>query len=101
MTMKARLVFIPRRPSKKRKIKVMDASTSKTNRFERPPVVCLFQPYTGSLLPKLLIYFHGVGENMLEVDGEMKLLSRTLRANILVVEYPGYGLNWNEGICSE
>ena len=79
----------------------MDTSTYKNDRFKRPPVVCLLQPFTGALMPKLLIYFHGVGENMLEVDGEMRLLSRTLRANVLVVEYPGYGLNWNEGICSE
>ena len=29
------------------------------------------------------------------------MISRALRINVLAVEYPGYGLNWNEGICSE
>ena len=24
-----------------------------------------------------------------------------LMVNILAVEYPGYGINWNDGICSE
>ena len=42
-----------------------------------------------------MIYFHGVGEDLTQVEGEMKLLSKTLRANVLVIEYPGYGLNWN------
>lgn len=24
-----------------------------------------------------------------------------LMVNVLAVEYPGYGINWNDGICSE
>ena len=52
-------------------------------------------------MPKLIVYFHGVGEDLTQVEGEMKLLSKTLRANVLVLEYPGYGLNWCQGICSE
>ena len=24
-----------------------------------------------------------------------------LMINVLAVEYPGYGINWNDGICSE
>ena len=72
-----------------------------TDKYKRPPVVCLMQPCTDTVLPKLVLYFHGVGENISQVDGEMRLLSRSLRANVIVIEYPGYGMNWNDGICTE
>ena len=60
----------------------------------------MLQPWTTGPA-KLLIYFHGVGEDINDVQNETYLMNNALRVNVLAVEYPGYGLNWSEGICSE
>ena len=31
----------------------------------------------------------------------MNYIRRNCKINVLGVEYPGYGINWDEGICTE
>ena len=50
---------------------------------------------------KLILYFHGVGEDINSVLRETFVMNSALKVNVLAVEYPGYGLNWNQGICTE
>ena len=50
---------------------------------------------------KLLIYFHGINEDLAEIQHEMNYIRRRCGVNLLGVEYPGYGINWDKGICSE
>lgn len=48
-----------------------------------------------------MLYFHGMGEDLAEIQHEMNYIRRRCKVNVLGVEYPGYGLNWDEGLCSE
>ena len=48
-----------------------------------------------------MIYFHGIGEDLHVIQREIQFIRDMLMINILAVEYPGYGVNWNDGICSE
>ena len=48
-----------------------------------------------------MIYFHGIGEDLHVIKSEIQFIRDMLMINVLAVEYPGYGLNWDEGICSE
>lgn len=47
-----------------------------------------------------MLYFHGVGEDLGEVIPEMYSLMYMCEVNVLGVEYPGFGLHWNQGKCS-
>ena len=100
-----RLVFIPR-VENNRISKVLDASQvesevarQKTER-KLPPIVCMYKPWHNSAA-KLVIYFHGVGEDVSNVMKETFVMNSALKVNVLAVEFPGYGLSWNEGICTE
>lgn len=54
-------------------------------------IPCLFLPfYEGS--NKLLIYFHGNAEDLGYSYEFSSTLRTKLKVNVLVVEYPGYGL---------
>ena len=48
-----------------------------------------------------MIYFHGIGEDLHVIQREIQFIRDMLMINILAVEYPGYGVNWNDGNCSE
>ena len=48
-----------------------------------------------------MIYFHGIGEDLHVIQREIQFIRDMLMINVLAVEYPGYGVNWNDGICSE
>lgn len=39
-----------------------------------------------------MIFFHGNGEDLTNENLFMKILSENLKTNILMVEYPGYGI---------
>ena len=69
--------------------------TSKT-----PPIPCIFYPWFKDHA-KLMIYFHGIGEDLHVIQREIQFIRDMLMINVLAVEYPGYGVNWNDGICSE
>ena len=49
---------------------------------------------------KVMIYFHGMGEDNGEVVHEIKFIRDRCGYNVISVEYPGYGLNWHAGICT-
>ena len=48
-----------------------------------------------------MLYFHGIGEDLHVIRKEIQFIRDMLMVNVLAVEYPGYGINWNDGICSE
>jgi hypothetical protein len=43
---------------------------------------------------KLVVSFHGLGRDLGSLRKEAVVLCRELEMNVLVVEYPGYGLNF-------
>lgn len=50
---------------------------------------------------KLMIYFHGIGEDVRGILSEPYQIRKKLGFNVLCVEYPGYGINFYKGVCSE
>lgn len=48
-----------------------------------------------------MIYFHGVNEDNAMIVNEPLQISQHLGYSMLCVEYPGFGINWYKGICSE
>ena len=53
--------------------------------------MCCYLPYVeGS--GKVLIYFHGNAEDIGFCYEMARLIRRELKVNVLIVEYPGYGL---------
>ena len=50
---------------------------------------------------KLLLYFHGIGEDVGRIIREPSLFRKNLGFSVLCVEYPGYGINFYKGICTE
>jgi len=48
-----------------------------------------------------MIYFHGIGEDVYKILSEPYQIRRKLGFNVLCVEYPGYGINFYRGVCSE
>lgn len=50
---------------------------------------------------KLLLYFHGIGEDVGRIIREPYLIRKNLGFSVLCVEYPGYGINFYKGICTE
>jgi pimeloyl-ACP methyl ester carboxylesterase len=50
---------------------------------------------------KVVIYFHGIGEDLGETLNEMNFIRRRCKVNVIGVEYPCYGLNWDSGVCTD
>ena len=48
-----------------------------------------------------MIYFHGIGEDLGRVINEPTTICNELGFDVLCVEYPGYGINFHKGICTE
>jgi pimeloyl-ACP methyl ester carboxylesterase len=48
-----------------------------------------------------MICFHGIGDDLSELQHEFNYIRRRCQLNVLGVEYPGFGLNWDHGICTE
>jgi hypothetical protein len=48
-----------------------------------------------------MIYFHGIGEDLGRVFKEPELFRKHFGVNVLAVEYPGYGINFYRGVCTE
>ena len=71
---KTKLVFIPRAPKRKPSnqigdIEQMELESQRDIDSGLPPIVCMLQPWTDSPA-KLLLYFHGVGEDIGDVIAE-------------------------------
>ena len=49
----------------------------------------------------MLIYFHGVGVDIGDVLKVIAFMRSILGLNVIAVEYPGYGINFYKGICTE
>eukprot|EP00918_Siedleckia_nematoides_P078409 GHVU01171577.1.p1 GENE.GHVU01171577.1~~GHVU01171577.1.p1 ORF type:complete len:388 (-),score=59.01 GHVU01171577.1:80-1174(-) len=56
---------------------------------ERFPSLLFTAPYS---VPYTLLYFHGNSCDLGNMYNELRLLSEELNANVLGIEYPGYGL---------
>ena len=48
----------------------------------------------------LMLYFHGIGEDLGYGRIEISMLGRLLDMNVLAIEYPGFGLNFHRGITT-
>lgn len=48
-----------------------------------------------------MIYFHGIGEDLGDLHVEMNSISNDCKLNLLAVEYPGFGIHWDKGLCTE
>ena len=106
-----RLVYIPRdlegnsrgNPTEGKANTIRDDYKRETDplpSYKVPPIPCIFYPWFKDHA-KLMIYFHGIGEDLHVIQREIQFIRDMLMINILAVEYPGYGVNWNDGICSE
>ena len=49
---------------------------------------------------KIMVYWHGMGEDLNEACEEMNYIRNRTNLHVLGVEYPGYGQNWGSGICT-
>ena len=63
-------------------------------------IPCMYLP-NNRQASKLMIYFHGIGEDVYRILSEPYQIRKKLGYNILCVEYPGYGINFHRGVCSE
>ena len=100
-----RLLYIPRETQISSKGKSVDNdfkrdNANNTKRYKNPPIPCIFYPWFKDH-SKLMIYFHGIGEDLHVIRKEIQFIRDMLMLNVLAIEYPGYGINWNDGICSE
>jgi abhydrolase domain-containing protein 17 len=48
-----------------------------------------------------MIYFHGIGEDLGNLNVEISTLGEMLEVDVLAVEYPGFGLNFHSGVSTE
>ena len=48
-----------------------------------------------------MVYFHGIHEDLGEIFHEIECIPSNSDISVLAVEYPGYGVHWDHGICSE
>ena len=67
---------------------------------KRPPIPCLFLKEKTVGSSKLLIYFHGNAEDVGLSYRDLDLLKKSLKINILAMEYPGYGVYPDASGCS-
>lgn len=47
-----------------------------------------------------MIYFHGIGEDLGNLNVEISTLGEMLDVDVLAMEYPGFGLNFHRGIAT-
>ena len=118
---KPRQVYIPRRNSGWRHIKPnpdlathdhfkkvdstdhidnANPSLQSNLRTDEIPIPCVYFP-NHTKNSKLMIYFHGIGEDMGRIVNEPHLIRKHAGFNVLCVEYPGYGINFYKGLCTE
>ena len=50
---------------------------------------------------KIALYFHGIGEDAGDVIEEAKYIRSQCKISVVVIEYPGYGVHWDQGICTD
>jgi hypothetical protein len=67
---------------------------------KRPPIPCLYLKEKTVGSSKLLIYFHGNAEDVGLSYRDLDLLKKSLKVNILAMEYPGYGVYPDASGCS-
>ncbi len=48
-----------------------------------------------------MLYFHGIGEDIGELQAEITYIMVNCEVNVIAVEYPGYGVHWDRGVCTE
>lgn len=65
-----------------------------------PPIPCLYlrEKTVGS--SKLLVYFHGNAEDVGLSYRDLDILKKSLKINVLAMEYPGYGVYQDKDGCS-
>jgi abhydrolase domain-containing protein 17 len=71
-------------------------STKKT----LPPIPCLFLKEKTVGYSKLLLYFHGNAEDVGLSYRDLDILKKSLKINILAMEYRGYGVHVDSDGCS-
>jgi len=49
----------------------------------------------------MMLYFHGIGEDLGNLNYEISTLGEMLEVDVLAVEYPGFGLNFHSGVSTE
>ena len=67
---------------------------------KRPPIPCLYLKEKTVGSSKLLIYFHGNAEDVGLSYRDLDLLKKSLKINILAMEYPGYGVYPDASGCT-
>ena len=68
-------------------------------RRDQPGTIpCSWYPRAHS---KIIVYFHGIGDDLGEIYNEVRILADVTSMSVLAVEYPGYGVHWDHGICTE
>jgi hypothetical protein len=65
-----------------------------------PPIPCLYLKEKTVGSSKLLMYFHGNGEDVGLSYRDLDILKKSLKINILAMEYPGYGVHLDKDGCS-
>ena len=50
---------------------------------------------------KIMIYFHGIAEDLGDLYNEINFIPEVCNVSVLALEYPGYGVHWDHGICTE
>lgn len=50
---------------------------------------------------KIMVYFHGAGEDLGCCKNEIDAFKQMLEVSVLAMEYPGHGVHWDQGICTE
>jgi hypothetical protein len=67
---------------------------------KRPHIPCLFLKEKTQGSSKLLIYFHGNAEDIGFSYRDLDVLKKSLKINVLAIEYPGYGVYKDPSGCS-
>jgi acetyl esterase/lipase len=65
-------------------------------------VPCLYYSPKSGTAKKLILYFHGINKDLgaTRIHREIIALGEALNSNVIVVEYPGFGLNFKQGSTS-
>lgn len=100
-SLKSKILYIPR------KVLSPEDEETKTGFFTSslmppalPPIPCLYlrEKTVGS--SKLLLYFHGNAEDVGLSHRDLDILKKSLKINVLAMEYPGYGIYQDKDGCS-
>ena len=82
------------------KMKDFSALDESQSRCDELPIPCVYYA-NHNKNAKLMIFFHGVGIDLGRVVREPHLIRKYVGYNVLCVEYPGYGINFYHGVCTE